>query len=109
MYRYANIKNKKRREEYKMKLEHILKWKHGSFEDYENIINEQEKLLKQIKKLNLEIEKTEDARSCFDYKNSNEIEKWTQYNNEIKQLLKEKERIGLRIKQNNERISREFY
>ena len=40
-----------------MTLEQILKWKQGSFEEYENIINEQERLLKNIKKLNIEIEK----------------------------------------------------
>ena len=48
-----------------MTLEQILKWKYGSFENYENIINEQEKLLNKVKKLNFKIEKAEDARSCF--------------------------------------------
>lgn len=92
-----------------MTLEQILKWKHGSFEDYENIINEQERLLKNVKKLNLEIEKAEDARSVFNYYNLDETEKWTEHDNKVKSLVREKERIALFIKENNERLEREFY
>lgn len=95
--------------EHKMTLEQLLKYKHGSFEDYGNIISEQEKLLKKVRKLNLEIEKAEDARSCFNYDNVNEREKWEQHDNKVKTLLREKERIGLHVKENNERLEREFY
>ena len=92
-----------------MTIEQILKWKQGSFADYENIINEQERLLKKIRKLNLEIEKAEDARSVFNYYNPNETEKWLEHDNKVKSLLREKERIGLFIKGNNQRLEREFY
>lgn len=92
-----------------MTIEQILKWKQGSFVDYENIINEQERLLKKIRKLNLEIEKAEDARSVFNYYNPNETKKWLEHDNKVKSLLREKERIGLFIKGNNQRLEREFY
>jgi len=92
-----------------MTLEQMLKFKQGSFEDYENIINEQERLLKNIKKLNLEIEKAEDARSVFNYYNPNETEKWLEHDNKVKSLLREKERIGLIVKENNQRLEKEFY
>lgn len=92
-----------------MTLEQILKWKQGSFEEYENIINEQERLLKNIKKLNIEIEKAEDARSVFNYYNPAETEKWLEHDNKVKSLLREKERIGLFIKENNQRLEKEFY
>ena len=92
-----------------MTLEQILKWKYGSFENYENIINEQEKLLNRVKKLNFKIEKAEDARSCFNYDNSNEFEKWKQHNDEVNSLIREKERLGIKIKENNERLQKEFY
>lgn len=92
-----------------MTLEQALKWKCGSFSDYENILNEQEKMLKRVRKLNLEIEKTEDAKSCFDYNDLNSRDKWIQYDNKLKRLSKEKELIRLCIKENDERIAREFY
>ena len=92
-----------------MTLEQILKWKYGSFENYENIINEQEKLLNKVKKLNFKIEKAEDARSCFNYDNLNEFEKWKQHNDEVNSLIREKERLGIKIKENNERLQKEFY
>ena len=92
-----------------MTLEQMLKWKQGSFEDYENIINEQEQLLKKMRKLNLEIEKAEDARSVFNYHDPNETEKWLKRDNNIKSLLREKERIELSIKENNQRLEKEFY
>ena len=92
-----------------MTLEQMLKWKRGLFEDYENMINEQERHLKNIKKLNLEIEKAEDARSVFNYYNPNETEKWLEHDNKIKLLIREKEQISLIIKRNNERLEKEFY
>lgn len=92
-----------------MTLEQMLRWKQGSFTEYENIINEQERLLKNVKKLNLEIEKAEDARSVFNYYNPAETEKWLDHNNRVKLLLREKERIGMLIKENNQRLEREFY
>lgn len=92
-----------------MTLEQILKWKHGSFENYENIINEQEKLLNKVKKLNFKIEKAEDARSCFNDDDANEFKKWKQYNDEVNTLLREKERLGIKIKENNEKLQEEFY
>ena len=92
-----------------MTLEQMLKWKHGSFEDYKNLINEQEKHLKHIRKLNIEIEKAEDARSCFNCDNPDEIEKWMQYDNKIYFLLNEKKCIDIQIKENNQRLEREFH
>ena len=45
----------------------------------------------------------------FNYDNSNEFEKWKQHNDEVNSLIREKERLGIKIKENNERLQKEFY
>ena len=92
-----------------MTLEQILKWKHGSFEEYTSILNEQERLFKKIKKLNFDIEVAEDAKSCFNLNIEAEREKYEVYDNVLKGLIKRKEKLELQVKENNERLEKEFY
>ena len=92
-----------------MTLEQLLKWKKGSFEEYSNIINEQDKFLKKLKILNSDIEIAEDAMSCFNPNIEIEREKYEVYNNVLKGLIKRKEKLDLQVKENNQRLEKEFY
>ena len=92
-----------------MTLEQIFKWKRGSFEDYMIVVDKQEKLLKKIRKLNNDIEKAEDARSCFNPDNSDEFQKFKQHDNNVNMLLEKRKQISLRMKKINEQLKYEFY
>lgn len=92
-----------------MILEQMLKWKRGSFEEYTTILNEQERLFKKIKRLNFDIEVAEDAKSCFNSDIETEREKYEVYDNVLKGLIKRKEKLEVQVKENNERLEREFY
>lgn len=92
-----------------MTLEQMLKWKRGSFEEYTKILNEQERLLKKIKRLNFDIEVAEDAKSCFNVNVETEREKYKVYDNLLKGLIKRKEKFDLQIKENNEKLKKNFY
>ena len=92
-----------------MTLEQMLKWKHGSFEEFENLIKLQEKLLKKIKKINDDIEWALSAMDCFTESTNEPCEKYKMFENKYNTLKREKEKLGLQIKENNERLEKEFY
>lgn len=92
-----------------MTLEQTLKWKHGSIVEYEKVLKEQEIMLKRIKKINDDIEWTLCAMNCFNQSNNELSETYKIFKNKYHNLIREKEKLGILIKENNERLEKEFY
>ena len=91
-----------------MTLEQMLKWKNGSFEEFEKLIRSQERLLKQIKKINEDIEWAGDAIKCFNSYDKT-CEKYKMFEDKYNKLVCEKEKLSLLVKENNIRLEKEFY
>lgn len=92
-----------------MTLEQTMMWKHGSFTDYEKLIKKQEKLYKKIQKINDDIDWENDILELFNPFDEDERLKWENHNNKINNLYDIREKLLERIKENNERLQKEFY
>lgn len=92
-----------------MTLEQMLKWKRGSFEEYEKLIKSQDKLNKRLRKINEDLCWEEDALEILNKYDSVDYPRWQYHNDNMEKLMKKKKDILEQINTNNHRLINEFY
>lgn len=92
-----------------MTFEQMLKWKRGPLEEYEKLLKEQEHIFKKIRKINEDIEWIITALDCFTQLNDKDSERYKEFESKYNILVSKKLELSIKVKENNERLEREFY